>query len=263
MNISALSQINFSSNMPIYHVYKDDKSGVRSELKGSAISGVVKALTRRLNDQSTDEAQFIVNQGDFMDDYKKIPITTSTYIGRGDNQKYFILYGKDAKTANGLRLDCYRKGNISASDVFRNIFRWIINDNNKKVKLKDTGEEVGLILYTVPKSEKYNQLKSFEIITKSGRVIDTFPNTHMYDEEAEMEEAIEEYYREKTLLAQKKPDLIKVQPKQDKIIKPTKPTQGELFSKEEMTTPQKEEDYVWRRANLPMYPTHSKRRIRG
>ncbi len=255
MNISALSnRINFSSNMPIYHVYSDNKSGERIEI--TDVAGVAKALVRRLNNPSTDEAEFMRSQESYMKDYKAKGISTSTHNGRGSNRHFYILYGKDAETANQLRLDCYRKGNISADQVFSNIFRWLIRPEAKKVRLEDTQEEVGLVLYTIPKGEKYNQLKGFEITTKSGRVIDAFPQKK-YDEEAEMAEAIEEYYREKEELTRKKPDL---RVDTVKTEKKEKPEQLELFDTSAFA---EKEDYVTRRANLPSFPIRSKRRIRG
>ena len=116
MKISAFNQTkqSFASNTPIYHVYVRHKDGSVSELESREIKGPALGLVKRLNDTYSREAQFLKEH---IYDFNEYPLATSSIIGRNDFKKKHIIFGEDAATANAIREDCYRKGNMTTEEV--------------------------------------------------------------------------------------------------------------------------------------------------
>ena len=162
MKISALNQAkqSFASNTPIYHVYVRHKDGSVSELESRAIKGPALGLVKRLNDTYSREAQFLKEH---IYDFKEYPLATSSIIGRNDFKKKHIILGKDAATANAIREDCYRKGNMTTEEVRDIIHKSLIDPLSKKIRKERFpgdryGEQVGLVLYTDEIKPGYNKL---------------------------------------------------------------------------------------------------------
>ncbi|MCQ2957403.1 MAG: hypothetical protein MJ180_00710 [Candidatus Gastranaerophilales bacterium] len=233
MNISALSNINFKSNTPIYHIYNRDKDGLLSELEQEQFKGPLDSLIKRLNKKNTPEADFFAY---YIPDFKKVKKATSTAIGNNEIRKSTIVYGRDAINVNELREDCYVQDCYSKEDINSMIRKYYVLADNKRAISEETGEKLGLILYTTSQGNSF-KLDDIHIVNTKCKPVAKFSDEQTLSLEEEM--AIDEYLAEKN---KKQPEEFPPRPEEleeefediDKYLasfQPAKLVQGELFDK--------------------------------